>query len=255
MTSRNSDGDGNFPWAEHLPLADHRRSSNRTSLRKLHLSRAKLKASSRASALLSGFAMVAMIELTIEQDEVNPIPEALLIAFTAFASLLIVVHITALLISTCILPQLEFYISICESSEGSIDTPYEKVRWYIEMSWVFSTALGMLLFLVVVVLACWVKFWNISKWSAGVCFLIVGPVVVVFVLFAIFFYRTLISFKYQNASKMVDSLDRWMSELEKGQCASPPYQLPPIAHHTSSLLGSRSNLHRSQQEITFLSEA
>nr|CUU97512.1 pyridine nucleotide disulfide oxidoreductase [Hymenolepis microstoma] len=251
MVTRHSDGDVNPRWTEHLPLAVHHRTSNRTALRRLHLSRAKLKASSRASALLSGFAMVAMIELTIEQDEVNPIPEALLIAFTAFASLLIVVHITALLISTCILPQLECYISICESSDGSIDTPYEKVRWYIEMSWVFSTALGMLLFLVVVVLACWVKFWNISKWSAGVCFLIVGPVVVVFVLFAIFFYRTLISFKYQNASKMVDSLDRWMSELEKGQCASPVYQSPPVVHHTSSLLASIGTPHRSQQETDF----
>uniref|UniRef100_A0A5K3EYM6 Calcium release-activated calcium channel protein 1 n=1 Tax=Mesocestoides corti TaxID=53468 RepID=A0A5K3EYM6_MESCO len=223
MPATESAEDDNFPWAEQLPLTEGRRSVNRTSLRKLHLSRAKLKASSRASALLSGFAMMAMIELTIENDEDNRVPEALLVVFTAFASLLVVVHITALMISTCILPQLECYISMCENSDGGVDSPYEKVRGYIEMAWIFSTALGMLLFLVVVVLACWVKFWNISKWSAGVCFLIVGPVVLVFVLFAIFFYRTLISFKYQHASKMVDSLDRWMSELEKGTCSPQPH--------------------------------
>ncbi|KAM7538387.1 hypothetical protein Aperf_G00000068613 [Anoplocephala perfoliata] len=253
MAAEDVSKDENLPWTEHIPLAASRRSSTRTSLRKLQLSRAKLKSSSRASALLSGFAMVAMIELTIEQDEENPIPEALLITFSGFASLLIVVHITALLISTCILPQLESYISICESSDGNIDTPYEKVRWYIEMSWVFSTALGMLLFLVVVVLANWVKFWNISKWSAGVCFLIVGPVVVVFVLFAIFFYRTLISFKYQNASKMVHSLDRWMSELERGQCISPIYQSPPPVNHTSPLPASPASVHQSQ-EVIYISE-
>ncbi|VDL95702.1 unnamed protein product [Schistocephalus solidus] len=171
-----------------------------TSMRRLHLSRAKLKASSRASALLSGFAMMAMIELNK-----NKVPEALLISFTASASLLVVVHITALMISTCILPQLECHINI------------PSIR-YIEMAWIFSTALGMVLFLVVLVLASWVKFWNMSKWSAGVCFLIVGPVVIVFLLFAVFFYRSLISFKYHRASKMVDRLDLWMSELEKGTC-------------------------------------
>ena len=71
-------------------------------LKGLIRSRAKLKASSHLSALLSGFAMVAMVEIQIVD-----IPQWILIMFVVNSVSLIAVHLLALTVSTCILPDVK----------------------------------------------------------------------------------------------------------------------------------------------------
>lgn len=116
---------------------------------RLRLSKSKLKAISRTSALFSGFAMVAMVELGIDyqsesisypdekseiystiipillndtsgnttkqvlhkiaehQPDSKQVPQAVLIIYALVTSILIGCNMLALMISTCILPQIE----------------------------------------------------------------------------------------------------------------------------------------------------
>ncbi|XP_038615762.1 protein orai-2 isoform X2 [Tachyglossus aculeatus] len=178
------------------------------SWRKLYLSRAKLKASSRTSALLSGFAMT------------------LLVAFSACTTVLVAVHLFALLISTCILPNVEAVSNIHNLNSIS-ESPHERMHPYIELAWGFSTVLGILLFLAEVVLLCWIKFLPVDAggrgpgagahagWRAAlVSTLIMVPVGLIFVVFTVHFYRSLVRHKTERHNREIEELHKLKVQLD-----------------------------------------
>nr|XP_020454314.1 protein orai-2-like [Monopterus albus] len=208
------------------------------SWRKLYLSRAKLKASSRTSALLSGFAMVAMVEVQLEME--YSYPRVLLIAFSVCTTVLVAVHLFALLISTCILPNVEAVSNIHNLNSVS-ESPHERMHNYIELAWGFSTALGILLFLAEVVLLCWIKFLPVdsgavkkattcspttdtptispapqnSGWQAALAStIIMVPVGVIFVVFTIHFYRSLVRHKTERHHQEIEELHKIKVQLD-----------------------------------------
>ncbi|CAJ1063346.1 protein orai-2 [Xyrichtys novacula] len=208
------------------------------SWRKLYLSRAKLKASSRTSALLSGFAMVAMVEVQLEMH--YSYPPVLLIAFSVCTTVLVAVHLFALLISTCILPNVEAVSNIHNLNSVS-ESPHERMHYYIELAWGFSTALGILLFLAEVVLLCWIKFLPVdscvikkgttcgstatataappvpqdSGWQAALAStIIMVPVGVIFVVFTIHFYRSLVRHKTERHHQEIEELHKIKVQLD-----------------------------------------
>ncbi|CAL8294871.1 calcium release-activated calcium channel protein 1 [Gadus morhua] len=204
------------------------------SWRKLYLSRAKLKATSRTSALLSGFAMVAMVEVQLDPN--HEYPPGLLIAFSACTTILVAVHLFALMISTCILPNLEA-VSNVHNLNSVNESPHERMHRHIELAWAFSTVIGTLLFLTEVVLLCWVKFLPLRRPEdkdngqispgeaaaiASTCIMV--PFGVVFIMFAIHFYRTLVSHKTDRQIKELERVIQLQNQLDHGGEAADDLQ-------------------------------
>ncbi|XP_037717061.1 calcium release-activated calcium channel protein 1 isoform X2 [Drosophila subpulchrella] len=182
------------------------------SWRKLQLSRAKLKASSKTSALLSGFAMVAMVEVQLDHD--TSVPPGMLIAFAICTTLLVAVHMLALMISTCILPNIE---TVCNLHSISLvhESPHERLHWYIETAWAFSTVLGLILFLLEIAILCWVKFYDLSPPAAWSACVVLIPVMIIFLAFAIHFYRSLVSHKYEVTVSGIRELEMLKEQMEQ----------------------------------------
>ncbi|CAK9823418.1 Calcium release-activated calcium channel protein 1 [Anthophora retusa] len=187
------------------------------SWRRLHMSRAKLKATATTSELLSGFAMVAMVELQI--NEPTAVPEWLFVMFAVCTTVLVSVHIFALMISTYLLPNIEA-VSKLQVARLVTESPHERMRGFIELAWAFSTVLGLFLFLVEVAILCWVKFWDYSFTAATASTIIVIPVLIVFIAFAVHFYHSLVVYKCESSvSDMneLESIKRNLDNVTMGQ--------------------------------------
>lgn len=208
-------------------------------LRQLHLSRAKLKASSRTSALLSGFAMVAMVEIQLtpkcigdedpKEHNCSHVPEGLLIAFSVCTTLLVAVHLLALMISTCVLPHVEAVANMAHvdsltnvNSAQIAESPHITMHRYIEAAWTFSTVLGILLFLVEIGLLSWVKFLDYSRKAAIASTILLVPIVILFTLFTLHFYYKLVAHKVEHADKNLKDLEHQLNALQENNTNGQP---------------------------------
>jgi len=190
------------------------------------LSEAKLKAIAQTSALLAGFAMVAMVEVAL--DATVKYPPELLIMFACITTLLVIVHLFSLMIATCVLPNIEAAIAI----QKWTSSPHTEFRSQIEVAWILSTGIGLVLFLVEVALLIWIKFWSImtpsvdmtvpanstdptpempnakaAKLAAKIAtFAFLVPGVIAFIYFGLSFYRKLADHATQTRAPEIEQL-------------------------------------------------
>ena len=148
------------------------------------------------------------------------VPEWLLVTFSACTVLLIAVHMLALMISTCILPNVEAVANLhFQTSKTVFESPHMKMNAIVELAWGFSTVLGILLFLVEIAILCWVKFYNFSQSAAWTATGLLIPIMVVFIAFAAHFYLKLVSHKsevYEDNIKELELLQGQLSTAEEG---------------------------------------
>ncbi|CAJ0582186.1 unnamed protein product, partial [Mesorhabditis spiculigera] len=152
--------------SDNLPLLNRRPSNwmeqniyspaNINNKQDFEMAKAQLKASSRTSGLLSGFAMIALVELQYQKET----PAYLLIILGVVTTLLVSVHLIALMMSTCIRPFIDAY-------SAADDFPHRRFRFFIDLSWLISTWIGLLLFLLEIGIILIVKFDSVKNYTAG----------------------------------------------------------------------------------------
>lgn len=104
-------------------------------------------------------------------------------------------------------------ISNVHSVQAVNESPHEEMRLCVEVAWVCSTGLGILLFLAEIAILSWVKFYRLSQNAAIASTAIVIPAGILFIVFSLVFYKRLMAHKYQSHSERLRQLDDLAREL------------------------------------------
>ena len=150
----------------------------------------------------------------VEIELGNGLAPGLLIAFSIVTTLVVAVHLLALMISTCILPNIEA-VSNIHNVKAVNESPHDKMHFYVELAWIFSTGIGILLFLIQMAILAWVRFSQKDGKSASIASTaIIVPAIVIFVVFAVRFYRQLVAHKYEQSTRGLEELESMANQLD-----------------------------------------
>ncbi|CAF1295567.1 unnamed protein product [Adineta ricciae] len=182
-------------------------------LHNLFYRKSKLESVNETSALLSGFAIVAIVELSLDAYTSQKPNDTLLICYVIVSGLLVGIHLLALLMSMCVLPELK---SVIRQSDVWMNNenkkPLSSFNLIIEVAWTVSTGLGLFLFLLELGLILWIKVGGYSLTAAIFAIVTLCAVGCPFILFSVGFY-------IRVARTKVDLHQTHLETIERGAIA------------------------------------
>ena len=138
---------------------------------------------SNVSALITGFTIVALVELNVPDE----VPDVLTATYSLLSSALIVIHLFATLVAVCILPSIELMLhQLLEATPDEahqVREQYRQYRFYVSLAWTCSMAIGVLLFLAELIVIVWVKLSHISFIATATTTALLSFVIVIFLVF------------------------------------------------------------------------
>lgn len=163
-----------------------------------------------------------MVELNLGEK----LPSVLVMTFSLLTTCLISVHVFALMISVCILPNIDVVENIRQVELSGAhagvnitthvkpgDSPHENLHKYVEIAWIFSTGLGTFLFLLEIPILLWVKLYTINIASAIAASAVMVPTSIIFIIFAVHFYRKLIKHEIVQRTQGMQELQLIAKQL------------------------------------------
>ena len=176
----------------------------------------------------------------------------IVIIVVTLSSIVVVVHFLALLISTCILPFVESsreellllereeshigipgtaeditdihgntttrtdLIFMLDSRRTAIDRSEKLMRKYVQLSWLLSTGVGIVLFAINLPFIAFYKFYSHSYIAAYVAIAVLTPAALIITAFALRFYRDLISNKTDLLASDIEHIDLMRGRMAGG---------------------------------------
>ena len=181
--------------------------------------------------------------------EVEPnVPASLLIPFAIHTAVLIFVHLSSLMLATCLLPELEAIGSTPHPDLYSYALIVAK-SFLVQLCWVLSNIIGILLFLIELVLVAFIKFYPVDEQRQNNLHAATATLIVIMLLsllmvpLIIYYSRSLSKYKIQLHERRLGQAQQMLHDINQ-QIATGP-SIAGENKSTRSVGNSLSDVHQS----------